>query len=87
MVRVETSTDCSDLLFSCYTGKQGKTAVLLNRSTKPLQVEVNDFGFTPVWMERTSYFLENEVYEWSKNNFLIIEPGEVITLSNVSLNN
>jgi hypothetical protein len=86
MQRVESSTDFKDLLFSVYEGKQGKTAVVLNRSFSPVQIDINDIGFTPEWIEKSSCFLENEVFEWDENNRIIIDPGEIITLTNVSLN-
>lgn len=86
MQRVESSTDFYDLLFSVYEGRQGKTAVVLNRSLSPVQININDLGFTPKWIEKSSYFLANEVFEWDENNRLIIEPGEIITLTNVKLN-
>ncbi len=86
MQRVESSTDFKDLLFSFYEGKQGKTAIALNRSLCPVEIDVGDIGFIPEWVEKSSYFLENEVFEWDENYRIIIEPGEIVTLTNVRLN-
>lgn len=86
MQRVESSADMKDLLVSFYTGNQGKTAVVLNRSISPVEIDISKIGFIPAWIEKSSYFLENEIFEWEGNNRLIIEPGEIITLTNVLLN-
>lgn len=86
MSRVTSSTNFNDLLISVYSGQQGKSAVILNRSLNPVEINISNLGFTPDWIEKSSYFLENEIFEWEGNNRLIIEPGEIITLTNVLLN-
>jgi hypothetical protein len=86
MQRMGASSDFKDLLFTFYSGQPGETAVLLNRSLQPVVVDISTFNFTPLWIEKVSYFAENEVMKWDKNKNLTIQPGEIITLSNVSLN-
>lgn len=86
MQRIEASSDFNDLLLTVYSGRPGKTAVLLNRSLQPVVVDISTFHFLPIWIEKASYFEENEVMKWDKNKNLTIQPGEIITFSDVSLN-
>lgn len=86
MQRIGASSEFKDLLLTLYSGRPGQTAVFINRSLQPLKVEVSTIGFTPVWIEKASYFAENEVMKWEGDKNLIIQPGEIISLSNVSLN-
>ena len=86
MQRIETSSESNDLLVTMYTGLPGQTAVVINRSLEPAVIDVNAFNFAPRWIEKSSCFFENEVFKWEGKYDLTIEPGEIITLSNVSLN-
>ena len=78
MKRVEASAGSSPLLVTAYTGRGLYTLVVLNPSDHPVPFAVDWNSATFHGMERTSCYLENKQSEVSE--FLIIEPGEIITL-------
>ena len=88
MVRIDAETADGDLLATAFADdKGGQTVVLLNRGLAPRMVQVKNtrHGFSAV--ERTDPYRENagESSKLESGDKLAIEPGAVVTLSNVPL--
>ena len=90
MHRVEVTADHSDLLAIAFTGEQGNTLVLVNRADKPVLCIIPAGGKKYRYMERTSQYFQNQVKAppapENEQLKIRIEPGEIITLTNVELN-
>ncbi len=90
MIRVETHTNCSDLLTTAFIGKNDeKTIIMLNRSTLPCQVTIENFNDMK-YHETVDPYNQNEMIEFSSNELnhqesVYIAPGAIITLTNTSL--
>ena len=78
MKRVDVFQESSPLLVTAYAGKKSNTMVVLNPTTKPVELEVQWRNCRFKGMERTSSSLNNEYSEVP--NVLVIEPGEIVTL-------
>ncbi len=91
MNRVIAGSDNKDILVTAFSGEQGKTIVLVNRSQVPQKCELPLQEGSFKYMETTSPYYQNQIEEISigtKTNMeLTIAPGEVITLSSVELIN
>jgi hypothetical protein len=91
MVRVEAGVDADDLLVSAFAGKGDTgTVVVLNRSTKPRRLRVVWPGVTFTEAELVSPYHGNDVRRAPARlsdgvTETIIEPGSIVTLSNVAL--
>lgn len=88
MHRVEATSSNPDVLVTAFDGKEGQSVVMVNRSNAKQVCTVNakaDFTF----LERTSQYFQNlvESSPETKNGVieLELEPGEIVTLSNVTL--
>jgi len=82
MVRVDAQSSDAGLLTSAYLGKQGQaTVVMLNRSTRPLRVNLAWPGVRWRELERTSPYLQNAVEPVEPQ--LMVQPGEIVTLSTI----
>ncbi len=90
-VRVETETDCEDLLVSAFAGKNSQaTVVILNRSTQPRRVRIIWPDVTFTQMELADPYHQNDVLnapgKLTDGTIEIpVNPGEVVTLTNVPL--
>jgi hypothetical protein len=83
MHRVDASSSDPDLLTTAFEDTHHSTLIVLNRSTNPKRLSVDWTGKHWAEMERTSQALENAA---SKVTDLIVEPGEIVTLSDFSTN-
>lgn len=92
MIRVEATTDSNDLLVSAFAGKGNiGTVVVLNRSTKPRRLRVFWPGVTFGEIEVVSPYYENDVRKAAVAfddgaTEVTAEPGAIVTLTNVALN-
>jgi hypothetical protein len=84
MVRVETLTDVGDLLVCGFEGKS-KTIVMLNRSTRPRNVRVLWDGAQFSNLEVVDPYNENTVKKASAKAEVVVDPGAIVTVSNVRL--
>jgi hypothetical protein len=85
MVRVEAASGDPNLLVTAYEGEAGKrTAILINRSTAPRTVRIDWPGAPFTFMELTSPYVGSSVQHTVPSQ-LTIQPGEIVTLSNVEL--
>jgi hypothetical protein len=85
MERVDVRSGDSDLLAVAFTGQHDRmrTLILMNRDTAPVNVQMAD-GYKYKWMETASQYYRNKVSD-QVPSALIIQPGEIITLTNVPL--
>lgn len=85
MVRVESGSSASDLLATAYEGNGGaRTVILINRSTTPQRVRIKWPGDAFTAAEVVSQYHENKVLR-SLPGSVIVQPGELITLTNVPI--
>ena len=85
MVRVEADSGDPDLLASAYQGpSSARTAIVLNRSTVPHRIRIDWPGSTFTVIEVSSPYAANAVSKPMPRE-LVIQPGEILTLSNVAL--
>ena len=83
MTRIDCESSAPDLFASAFVDAKGRqTVVLLNRGTRALDVEV---GKSFRWMELVDPYHENMVSEM-KAGTVRADPGAVVTLSDVPLN-
>ena len=91
MVRVEAESSSPDLLASAFIAENaGRTVVLLNRATRPEQVRLAWPNAVFTEMEVVTPYEANAVSSPPKHSDqgiveLTIEPGSIVTLSNVPL--
>jgi O-glycosyl hydrolase len=85
MTRVSSSSSNPDLLTAAFEDANRASLIVLNRSTtaQRLKVEWNGKHWTQI--ERTSQTLENAASTTVPSE-LIVEPGEILTLSNFVVN-
>ena len=89
MVRVDATSPNPDLLVSAYEGEghEGaattRTLIATNRGLEPQTLTVNWPGTTWAEMERVSQYAENQ--RESVPAKILIQPGEIVTLSTLSL--
>ncbi len=82
MTRVAASTSDTNLLVAAFAGKNGATtAVLLNRSSAPVEVQLNWPGVRFTETELADPYHQNEVLAKADNtaNSVTIPPGGIIT--------
>jgi hypothetical protein len=81
MQRVTATSSNPDLLTTAFADATHSTLIVLNRSTTPQRLTVDWIG--PKWteLERTSQTSANTTAPYHPDN-LIIQPGEILTLSN-----
>ena len=85
MVRVDADSGDPDLMVSAYEGPSGaRTAIVLNRSTVPHSIHIAWPGSPFTVLEVASPYAANEVRKPSPRE-LVVQPGEIMTLSNVPL--
>jgi O-glycosyl hydrolase len=85
MVRVDADSGDPDLLVSAYKGpSSSRTAIVINRSTVPHRIHIDWPGSLFTVIEVSSPYAANAVSK-SLPKELAIQPGEIVTLSNVSL--
>ncbi len=85
MVRIDTESPAPNLLVTAYAGEGGRrTVVLLNRSTAPQSVRVEWPGASFTERESASPYSANRATKATPGPVLV-QPGEIATLSNVSL--
>jgi hypothetical protein len=78
MKRVDVFQESSHLLVTAYAGKKSNTMVILNPTTKPVELDIQWRNCRFKGMERTSSYLNNQYSEVP--NVIVIEPGEIVTL-------
>ena len=89
MTRVEAQTGDPDLMATAFIGTQGATLVLLNRGLSPCRAGVTGMtglkSFTE--MEITDPYHENAVERIGagEGRTVTVEPGMLVTLTNVAL--
>lgn len=87
MIRVYAVSDQDDLLVTAFKGDNDlATLVALNRSAKPMKLNINWPGAKWRHIESVTPYAPNLVRPVSKHQAVIVEPGGVITLTNVPLN-
>jgi len=87
MYRVKAETENTDLKVVAFNGDENQaTIVLLNRSVTPVIVEINWEGIELTEQEIASPYSPNTVKPF-KGNKALVQPGSMITLTNVPLNN
>jgi O-glycosyl hydrolase len=85
MVRVDADSGDPGLLVSAYEGpSSARTVIVLNRSTVPYRIHLDWPGGPFTVIEVSSPYAANAVKRPSTNE-LAIQPGEIVTLSNVPL--
>ncbi|MCX6624524.1 MAG: hypothetical protein NTY38_26385, partial [Acidobacteria bacterium] len=84
MARVEAESGNPGLLVTAWEGKPGRTVVLINRSTVPRRVEIRWPGGAFTQTEIASPYEENAV-RGAAPGPVLIQPGEIVTLTNVAL--
>jgi len=84
MRRLDAQTANRDLLTAAFTDEKRNTLIVLNRSTEPQRLHVYWNGVHLNRMERTSFYDEN--VETAVPNDVVVEPGEIMTLSDFSAN-
>lgn len=82
MKRVESESGDKDLLTAAFTDGSKSALIVMNRSTEAKRLNVEWKG--PKWtrMEKTSFYLEN--VESAAPEEVVVQPGEIVTLSNFS---
>ncbi len=84
MTRVAAESDSPDVLVTAYEGAPGRTVVLINRSTVARQIKLEWPGARFGETEYAGPYLENSVQAASSGPILV-QPGELVTLTNVPL--
>jgi hypothetical protein len=85
MVRVDADSGDPDVLVSAYQGASStRTAIILNRSTVPHRIQVDWPGGSFTVLEVSSPYAANEARKPLPKE-LVVQPGEIMTLSNVPL--
>jgi O-glycosyl hydrolase len=86
MIRVDADSGDPDVLVSAYEGATGlRTAIILNRSVTPHRVQLHWPGRPLTVVEVTSPYDANRPGQVHPGP-LVIQPGEILTLSNVPVN-
>jgi O-glycosyl hydrolase len=83
MRRVETHSSKPDLMTAAFTDEKHSSLIVLNRSTEPQHLQVHWEGVRWTRVELTSFYSENQ--ERPASGELVIQPGEIVTLSNFSV--
>jgi O-glycosyl hydrolase len=84
MVRLDAGSTNADLLVSAYEGNdKTRTLIATNRSTGPQKLTVNWAGTAWKEMERVSQYAENTPEAVPAT--IVIQPGEIVTLSTIVL--
>ncbi len=85
MVRVETHSTDPELLSTAFEGPNGlRTAIVINRSTAPRSLQVDWPGGRFTVLEVASPYSPNQAVKLPPGPVLV-QPGEIVTLSNVPL--
>jgi hypothetical protein len=85
MRRVDAKASTPDLLTAAFEDGAKASLIVLNRSTEPEKLDVQWTGRRWTEIERTSIYSENEISA-SLPAEIIVQPGEIVTLSTFSAN-
>lgn len=86
MVRVGAKSTDPDLLVTAFsTPKLGQTMIILNRSSRPKQVDWSGMPGKFRIVETVDAYHANTISAAPRDNSLTIAPGEIVTLTNVLL--
>jgi len=91
MTRVDATSGSPDLLVSAFKGEGNQTTlILLNRSTSPVEIQLDWTGARFTEMECTHFYHENRVTPLDAaspeaRGEIRVEPGSIVTLTNVPL--
>ena len=85
MTRVSTTSNNPDLLTTAFEDAHHATLIILNRSTTPQRLNIQWTAKHWTQVERTSQTAENATSAITPSD-LIVEPGEILTLSNFEVN-
>jgi len=85
MTRVSSTSDNPDLLTAAFEDDHRASLIVLNRSTAPQRLNVKWAGKRWTQIERTTQTLANSTSS-SLPGDLIVQPGEILTLSNFQVN-
>jgi NAD+--asparagine ADP-ribosyltransferase len=84
MVRVDANSSNTDLLVTAYENRQkARTLIATNRGATPQMLTVNWPGTTWNELERVSQYAENAREAVPAK--ILIQPGEIVTLSTLIL--
>lgn len=84
MMRIDAASINPDLMTAAFEDANHASLIILNRSTEPQHLTLNWTGKHWVQIERTSPTQENATSATIPSE-LIIEPGEILTLSNFAV--
>lgn len=82
MKRVESESGDGDLLTAAFTDGARSSLIVMNRSTEAKRLNVAWNGTKWTRMEKTSFYSEN--VEQAVPDEVVVQPGEIVTLSNFS---
>jgi hypothetical protein len=86
MVRAVAEASDPELLVAAFEGKAGRrTVVVMNRSLQARRVRVEWPGASFGALEVVSPYAENTVAPMPTGGEVTVEPGSIVTLSNVEL--
>jgi O-glycosyl hydrolase len=85
MKRVDSASPNSDLLTSAFADGGKATLIVVNRSTEPQKLDVQWTGERWTEIERTNQYSENETSA-SVPAEIVVQPGEIVTLSTFAAN-
>ncbi|QHN02999.1 hypothetical protein FTO74_06165 [Granulicella sp. WH15] len=85
MTRVEAKSSNPDLMTAAFEQGDRASMIVMNRSTEAQRLDVQWVGHNWVQMERTSFYAENETTT-SLPKEVIVQPGEIVTLSTFAVN-
>jgi O-glycosyl hydrolase len=85
MARVESVSNNPDLLTAAFEDLNRASLIVLNRSTNAQRLKVDWAGKHWTQIERTNQTLENAA-STAVPNELVVQPGEILTLSNFVVN-
>jgi hypothetical protein len=82
MKRVDSESGDSDLLTAAFTDGPKSSLIVMNRSTEAKKLTVGWNAVKWTRMEKTSFYSEN--VEQAVPGEVVVQPGEIVTLSNFS---
>ena len=85
MNRIKVDTNEKNLLCAAFNGDSGNTLVLLNFSLYPLEIELENLGFIPKYIEESSPYFENEIVDARQRKKVVLNPGDIYTITDVLL--
>lgn len=86
MRRIDLTSDDQDVRPSAFTDDgKGQTMILLNRSVVPKRINWKGFGASFTTMEITDPYHANSIETAPTSGQLVLQPGQIVALTNVPL--